>query len=230
MKRALTRLIIKLKQLYFQFRLPQANRFVHENVPYFCQWESRELADKILRKELPAKKDPRWQQSGAVSPEEYHSWSWSGCGMACLKMILAHQGQTATLVELGKRCASYGGYTLPLESSPGLYYRPFVQFIAQEYKLDGRITSPLIREEIIAALADHAYVIASVNPAIREPASQVTNKGGHLILLLGYDLESRQFFLHNPSGHTPESQEYATIDFADFDRFFSGKGIVIQPA
>ncbi len=44
---------------------------------------------KARRAALP--RDPSWQASGAHSIEEYVAWASHVCGMACLKMILAHR-------------------------------------------------------------------------------------------------------------------------------------------
>ncbi|HUB93554.1 MAG TPA: hypothetical protein VMB52_03555 [Verrucomicrobiae bacterium] len=80
-----------------------SERFLHENVPYFCQWESRELAKQLLAKEVTTDDDPRWKSSGAKTKAEYREWSWSGCGMACTKMLMAYTtGKVIPLIELGK--------------------------------------------------------------------------------------------------------------------------------
>ncbi|MFH1565667.1 MAG: hypothetical protein ABIB98_00495, partial [bacterium] len=71
------------------------------------------------------------------------------------------------------------------------------------------------------------YVIASVSHKIRNPESNSKIKGGHLILILGYNLEKGIFVFHNPSGDTTESQVYAEISFPRFKEFFARRGIVI---
>jgi hypothetical protein len=203
-------------------------RFLHTNVPYFSQWESRELNDDILKKKVRASDDPRWKESGAKTKEEYDVWSWSGCGMACTKMLLAHQtGQIIPLVKLGKMCAKYGGYTMPLEASQGLMYAPYARFLAKEFGLRSRVVSPLLPREIMYELSKGHYAIASVSPDIRRPDSNHRQKGGHLVLILGYDTEKQEFYFHNPSGDSKQTQEYAPISFTDFNKFFSGRGIVI---
>ncbi|MFZ1250289.1 MAG: hypothetical protein WAR37_02480 [Candidatus Microsaccharimonas sp.] len=53
-------------------------------------------------------------------------------------------------------------------------------------------------------------------------------KGGHLVLVLGYDLDKRLLYLYNPSGFETYTQEYASISFKDFKKFFGGRGIVIN--
>lgn len=203
-------------------------KFLHSDVPYFSQWESPELNKAILDKEIDATTDPNWKKSGAKTKEEYAAWSWSGCGMACTKMMLAHvTGKEIPLVELGKKCAEYGGYIMPLETSQGLIYAPYVRFLDKEFGMTARTVSPLLQREIMHELSQGNYVIASVSFAIRDPASTPKRKGGHLVLMLGYDTEKQEFYFHNPSGDTPETQEYATVSFADFEKFFSGRGVVV---
>jgi len=204
-------------------------RFVHKDVPYFCQWESRDLAGQILEKQLSTDDDPRWKASGAKTKKEYHDWSWSACGMACTKMILAQRtGKIVPIVELGKKCAEYGGYTLPLEHSPGLYYKPYLTFVEKEFKWKARVVQGMTFQELMHELGKGNYVIAGVSPLIRYPHSKPKTKSGHLVLMVGYDKTAREFYLHNPSGISKETQEYAAVKFDDFKKFFSGRGIVIQ--
>lgn len=206
-----------------------ARKFLHEGVPYFSQWESSGLVEQILSGQMKAEQDPNWKKSGARTKKEYVNWSWNGCGMACTKMLIAHiNHQTMPLVTLGKKCTAYGGYTLPLEDSVGLIYQPFTIFVEKEFGLRAKVVRPLLTTEIIEALSDGNYVIASVSPQIRHVTDKPRRKGGHLILMLGYDLDQQLLFFHNPSGFTPETQQYASITFADFKKFFGGRGIVIE--
>jgi len=202
--------------------------FMHENVPYFSQWESRELVEKILTNEISPSEDPNWKKSGAETKEEYDAWSASGCGMACTKMLVDHLwDREVPLVELGKKCAEYGGYTLPVEQSVGLIYGPYERFAKEELGLKARAVLPLLIDEIIEELAADKYIMASVSPKIRHASENPTKKGGHLILMLGYDLDKQLLYFHNPSGFTKETQEYTSISFRDFKKFFGGRGIVV---
>lgn len=86
-----------------------AEQYIHDTVPYFSQWESRGLVKQIITGKIDGKDDPKWRESGAESREEYDEWSWNGCGMACLKMILASaQNKTIPLAALGKMSLRYG--------------------------------------------------------------------------------------------------------------------------
>lgn len=220
----------QLKRLqYAVFPRHTPNSFRHNNVPYFAQWESKELVNDIISKKIKAEDDPKWRSSGAKTKQEYALWSRNGCGMACTKMMLAHRnGVVKPLVELGKQCATFGGYRFPLDSSPGLYYKPYVTFLEKAWGISATVKSGLILPEIMHELAQGNYIIASVNAQIRDPRSTPKHRGGHLVLLLGYDKTKQELYLHNPSGNTPSSQTYAAISFADFQKFFSERGIIIS--
>ncbi len=203
---------------------------LHKNVPYFSQWESPELNQSILEHTIDTQSDPNWKKSGASSKEEYAMWSWNACGMACTKMILAHQtGEVIPIVPLAKKCAEYGGYTFPLETSNGLVYKPYSQFMTKEFHIKAVPVAPLLLKEMCMYLSQGSYVIASVNAMIRDPRSVPPNKGGHLILMLGYDVDKQQVYFHNPSGTKRDNQAYAAVSFKDFKKFFSGRGIVLTP-
>lgn len=148
--------------------------------------------------------------------------------MACLKMILARRSnEVIPVITLGKQCLEYGGYKLPLENSPGLYYKPFIRFIKEKYGLDGKAVSALTLSEIKQTLSEGGYVMASVTPEIRFPENVPKMHGGHLVLLFGYDDRRRVVYLHNPSGFK-DSQEKVEVSYEHFMRFFDNKGIVIS--
>jgi hypothetical protein len=208
--------------------LPIESAFRHEKMLYFSQWESKDLVGKILRREMSAADDPLWKKSGAKTQREYEVWSWNLCGMACLRMILNHAiGKDEQIVVLGKKCMSYGGYILKKSEIEGLIYKPFVEFIKQEYGLAAKIYPVMLFEDILEALNDGQYIMVSVSPDIRHPDSTPQKKGGHLVVVVGYDYFKKLLFLHNPSGDTRESQEYAQISFGNFKRFFAERGVVI---
>lgn len=230
MKKILLPIKVFGKQLRFSSFKPHKTLFLHKNVPYFAQWESRELIGKFLRGEMRSEDDPKWRQSGAKTKKEYALWTWNGCGMACLKMILAHSlKKEIPFVELGRRCMAYGGYkrTKSINKLEGLYYEPFVHFCKREFGLSAKVLAPMILPEIVSALEQRKYVIASVSPFIRNPKVTPKTQGGHLILIVGYDYEKKLLYFHNPSGDSKVNQEYAKISFLDFQKFFAKRGVVV---
>lgn len=203
-------------------------RFIHNDVKFFSQWESSDLVDDIINRRISAKDDPLWRRSGARTRKEYELWSWNACGMACLKMILSSRHCIdVPLINLCKNCEKYGGYIRRNDQIDGLYYHPFIEFINDKYGLRGRVLSPMRTEDIISEVAVGSFVIASVSHEIRNPVSMPSKRGGHLVLVVGYDKDNKVFFIHNPSGNTRINQEYAELNFQDFEKFFAHRGIVI---
>lgn len=202
--------------------------FCHTEVAYFAQWESPELIEKILAKKISPQDDPLWKRSGAISTKEYAYWSWNACGMACLKMLLVHKKNLLIpLVTLAKECLRYGGYRLPLETSPGLFYRPFCTFVKAKYGLRAKPISALTITEITHILSRRGYVIASVDPTIRTPEHTSSQKGGHLVLIIGYNKNEQALYLHNPSGSNATNQSFVKLTYKQFHKFFANKGIAV---
>lgn len=228
MRQLKNRLHIAAKRLRYRVASKAiSTKFLHTNVPYFSQWESPALAERFFNDKMAAVNDPNWKNSGANTPEEYADWSWNGCGMASLKMILtATTGKTIPLVRLGKLCARYGGYTLPLQESKGLRYAPFAKFVRAEFDLRAAVKTVMLSRDIMHELSRGNFVIASVS-MLSSPPKPVA--GGHLVVILGYDLVKQEFYLHDSAGFTPETQECVAVSFKDFDDYFARRGIVIQP-
>lgn len=200
-------------------------------LPYYSQFASRELISSIVGKLLPAQNDPNWMLSGALNPQEYELWSWNLCGMACLKSILDATHQVDfSLIELAKRCAEFGGYKITDKDIDGLFYKEFVEFIKTDFGLNGQVAAPLSIPQALEVISDDDFVIASVHPMIRDPKSTPPRKGGHLVLLTGYDLTEGEgiITMHDPSGYYQKSQEFTTISLPDFDKFFANRGVIIE--
>lgn len=198
-------------------------------IPYFSQWESRELVNDLLNRKVLAREDPKWMDSGAETSEEYEYWSWNTCGMACLKMILTRKfGGVYRTVALAKKCESYGGYKRNGEIIEGLFYQPFCKFLANEFQIRAKVfriflTVGRIKKEVQKG----NHFLVSVNPAIKKAGNTPKSKGGHLVLITGFDEDKRTLFLHNPSGFFGKSQENFEISEKDFKKFFAGRGILV---
>jgi hypothetical protein len=67
----------------------------------------------------------------------------------------------------------------------------------------------------------------SVHPSIRTPRQTPPHRGGHLVLVTGYDTDG--LLVHNPSGLPGRSQRQARVGFGALDRFYAGRGIIIRP-
>lgn len=203
--------------------------YIHEKLPYYSQWVSRNLVKDILNGYIEAKEDPLWKLSGAKNPYEYEYWSWNICGIACLKMILeslnipSHQ-----LILMAKECERFGGFIAKEKEIDGLYYKPFLEYINNKYKLKGTIYSPLSVENIIYETRKGNYIIASVHYSIRVPDPDYTgDKGGHLVIISGFDITNNILYIHNPSGVCKSTQEYAVVNIQTFEKYFAKRGMVL---
>ncbi|MFG2698427.1 C39 family peptidase [Kitasatospora sp. NPDC051984] len=198
-------------------------------VPYYSQWESPELVPDILDGTLRAADDPLWERSGAADEGEYEYWSWRLCGMACLRMVLDHWwGVAPASVRLAEECELAGAYIRhPDGRLDGLIHSPFADYVRTRWGLDAQAISPLPVDRLPEELARGVLPMISVHPAIRTLAPEVPRPGGHLVLAVGADDDA--LYIHNPSGFPDESQRAARVPWADFDRFYAGRGVLLGP-
>ncbi len=204
-------------------------QYIHEKLPYYSQWVSRDLVKDIVSGHMEAKEDHLWELSGAENPEEYEYWSRNICGIACLKMILESLNiPSHELILMAKECQKYGGFVLKKTEIDGLFYKPFLNYIKNKYMLRGLILSPLTIVNIIDETRKGNYVIVSVHWSIRIPDSEyVGNKGGHLVIISGFDITDNILYIHNPSGISKNTQEYVEVSIPIFNKYFAGRGMVI---
>ncbi len=200
------------------------------DVPYFSQFESRDLVEAFISGKENAENDPLWESSGAKTPKEYAKWAGHLCGMACLKMILAcRSGKIAPTVELAKSCRKYGGYKTALMGNiKGLYYKPFTDFVREEFGLRADVCAHFPIEQARDAVNEGGFFIASVHPSIRTPEIIPPAKGGHLVLLFRNENSPDKLMFHNPSGFTKSRQEYVEMDIEAFDKFYAARGIRVR--
>ena len=103
-----------------------------------------------------------------------------------------------------------------------------MRFIKDKFHIESKVVGNLTLKKIVDELTGGKCVIASVSHKIRNPDDPPQIKGGHLVLILGYDLEKGFFVFHNPSGNTISNQKYAQISFDKFEKFFAGRGITVN--
>jgi hypothetical protein len=203
--------------------------FAATTVPYFSQWETADMTLEVVAEGAAALlRDPLWQASGADDVGDYARWAVNLCGMACLKMLLAARtGKIHPIVSLARQCETYGGYvTGPDGSIKGLIYAPFVPFVKERFGLDARIVTGIVAGDVEAILDTAGFLIASVHHSIRWPDREPPSRGGHLVLVTAAGGGMIRF--HNPSGHDEAARENVDLPVADFDRFFAGRGIVVD--
>ena len=211
----------------FSKRLPPTAKIV---VPYFSQFMSAELVEDFIEGKKELYTDPKWQQSGADSQKEYEQWTWCDCGITCFKMILAtnnSQASSLPLVKLSKEATQYGAFKVTDTSISPLHYKEFCIYVREKHGLDARSISALSICALKEQVAKGNFVIASVHPSIRHTSSIPPKRGGHLVLVVGYD--EKGIYIHNPSGYqSNSSQESAFVPYNDFKRFFAYRGVVIK--
>jgi hypothetical protein len=196
-------------------------------VPYFSQWESPEIVGPILDGSKRGADDPRWADSGARTPQEYEFWADRVCGLACLKMVLAWRGQPVPpMMRLVERALHWRAYVPEGDRVAGLIYRPFADWVSEEYGIGVQVMPDLPAEAIAASASPATPVIASVHYWIRWPDRTPPQRGGHLVLVTG--VADGLVRLHNPSGVAGESQQDALVKVPDFERFFAGRGMLIS--
>ena len=203
---------------------------VKNSVPYVCQFARPEHAELSLKGELLPINDPDWRNTGASSPERYAQWAFTMCGMACTAMTLAYfKNRTYLPAVLAEDALKHNVYHETVDEISSMRYAEYAQWIGV-YALSARVCTRLSIRGIRFALANGGLVIASVNPNIRGydtvPAHQ---KGGHLVVVTGYDVGKDAVSLNNPSGFvSTNTQAGHTVSTDEFMRYFAGRGIVVM--
>lgn len=210
-------------------------------IPYYSQWESPQLVNRFLQQEILPRHDRLWKNSGALNPLEYEFWSYHICGIACLKMIVSKiRGIEFKTVSTAKETVSFGCYKpqpITLTSSyrthpshiDGVFYKPFCKYIQKKWNLHAQVHQHLSYDRVKYLLASNKFLIISVDPRIREGKMKSTPKpGGHLVVVTGFDTQSNQIIIHNPSGLYPNSQQNHAVSLKIFNQLFAQRGISIS--
>jgi hypothetical protein len=201
------------------------------DIPYRSQYASPALIGEILAGRVAVAEDPRWRETGAADSEEYVRWARSGCGMACLQMILEARGEqpVPALAELGRRAITHGAYEArPARGFGPLIYAGFVDFLAAELDLRARVAAPLELDDLVAAVAADEVVLASVSNEIRALPAQPTRRGGHLVLVFEASADGRRLRFHDPAGDGPHNTSGVWLEREVFERFYAGRGVAVE--
>ncbi len=207
----------------------QSKSQVSNQVPYTSQFANPDWSEKILKDGQLKTSDPNWQESGAVTVEEYEKWVTTICGMACTVMAAAFfcKDEHKT-IELAKDALEYGVYQKHSKELSSMRYKEYVDWVTN-YGLYATLYSRLTTEGIEHILSEGGLVIASVNPNIRgyitAPEKQI---GGHLVLVTGYDSEDKTITLQNPSGFVSRNTHHNhTLNIKEFKNHFANRGIAL---
>jgi len=205
------------------------------DVPYYAQVASPELAEAIFVHGMDPAQDPRWGESGAETPQEYAYWVERACGVACLKMCVeAAGGPKRTLVDWARQGLERGGYLIRHNQDDGSthevgwVHHALVE-MAQEIGLTAKASQSSL-DEIPEYLRQGQMVIASVSYEAGDDRLNITQQGGHLMVIIGaecVDGHPQAFYVNNPSGRRAELQAGARLPLERFAAAYSGRIIVI---
>ena len=197
--------------------------------PYESQWgDERCNAAVVLRREPPGRFHD-WRADGYASEREYEYWASHVCGLACLRSVLRAWRPglgPVPMAELIRGAVAAGALVPRPDTVDGLYYRPFLAWIAADY---GQHGAGLEGAEVygwLTGVGGAAVALASVSPEIRWPERPNERTGGHLVLVHGRDDAGRAVF-HNPSGIGPTAGS-AVLAPEVFARFHPGRGMLLH--
>ena len=211
--------------------------------PYLSQWGDPACNAAVVgRGEDPAPLHD-WRSDGYLSADDYRWWSRQTCGLACLQMVLASAPdrwprpprKAALLAD-----AVAAGALTPRDDGTvgGLYYAPFVDWVARDFGLHAVSRPDLPVAELAERVASGAWLaMASVSCEIRTPDVAPTHTGGHLVLVhavvRGESGGVEGLVFHNPSGlpagpGAPGTAECARCAPGRFALFYAGRGILVR--
>ncbi len=203
---------------------------VTNKAPYVSQFATPEFAEKILRDKVLAEHDLAWKNTGAVSPEEYSAWVLTQCGMACTLMALQYfKKEHVPIVLMANDALAHGVYQREQGRTSDMRYGEYVTWI-RNYSLHAELHIRLSIRGIQYALSRGRLVMVSVNPNIRgyETAAPA-QRGGHLVLITGYDKSHNTITFINPSGFTSTHTQIAhTLPISEFLSYYAGRGILVS--
>jgi hypothetical protein len=145
-------------------------------------------------------------------------------------MALQHMTETAHKpATLAEDALLHGVYVESESDLSSMKYKEFAKWI-RAYGIVASVHNRLSIRGIHYALSHGSLVMVSVNPNIRgyDTAPQ-DQKGGHLVLVTGYDLGKGKITLNNPSGFTSTDTQIAhTLSLKDFQKYYARRGIVLS--
>jgi hypothetical protein len=208
------------------------------SVPYYAQIASPELAESIFVEGMDPTQDPRWEESGAATPEEYAYWVERACGVACLKMCVeAVGGPIRSLVDWARLGKERGGYLIRHKDDDGSIHEVgWIHSALADMARESGLTAearPAGLEEIPAYLRQGLVVIASVSFEVGDDRLFITRQGGHLMVVIGVDCLDgvpQAFYVNNPSGRRADLQAGARLPLERFAAGYSGRVIIIGRA
>lgn len=196
--------------------------------PYESQWGDLRCNQPLIEHGTNPAQFFDWSSDGYPSEEEYLFWSRHVCGLACLRSVLRAwlpQLGDITMFELINRAQRWGALVREDDTVGGLYYRPFVEWVLEDFGINGTVHPDIEAEPLLGYVRAGHVVFASVSSEIRYPDRPNRRRGGHLVLV--HRFEGDRIVLHNPSGVGRNAQD-AELDLDTFRRFFAHRGVVLR--
>ena len=210
-------------------RFSRVPNTVSHDIFYVCQFAKPEHAELSLKKELSPIDDSHWAETGATSPKRYADWAFTMCGMASTAMALSHfHNKNIKPASLAEDALLSGVYTENEKELSAMKYREFAKWV-KKYNLHADVYTKLSIKGIQYALSKGKLVIISVNPNIRGyNTASVDQKGGHLVLVTGYNLDRKTKSINNPSGFVSNNTQINhELSEKQFLSYYAGRGIVL---
>jgi Peptidase_C39 like family len=154
---------------------------------------------------------------------EYQRWIPEICGICCLKMVGDNIGATSnlSLYQLTMMAAANGTYIVSDHGTiQGAFHYPLAE-LAERLGIRCRVMRTLGTGEITEVLAQGMYAILSINTA-RVDSSL---RGGHLVLVYGYDEPADSFLLHDCSSMMQPDGCGVSISAGALARISNDKGL-----
>lgn len=203
---------------------------VENDVPYVNQFANPNYAEKILKEGVDKASDPNWKDTGATSPEECAKWVLTTCGMACTSMALQYfKKRTEGIITLARDAKTHGVYKEHNHELSSMHYKEFVDWV-KSYGTQAKVYTRLSIRGLQKLLSAGDIVIVSVNPNIREYET-VSDKqrGGHLVLVTGYNKTKNYVTIHNPSGFASQNtQQNHIVTVPKFLKYYARRGITLS--
>lgn len=160
-----------------------------------------------------------WQADGFASADEARHWSERSCGLACVRMCLAHAGRPVpTLAELLRAALALQGY------SPRGWIHAKLAALGAGLGLPGEAIAAdatRLREELRLGRAP----IVSVSSRLPQDG----RRGGHLIVLAGLDDDDRARPLVGIRDPSRWGEQHRWVPWTRLLASYSGRAIAWRP-
>lgn len=180
------------------------------------------LAPVYVPKRRPDDAEP-WIAFGS-GQLEYKRWIPEICGICCLKMVGDTIGVTndLSLYQLTMMAVANGTFIVGEHGTiQGAFHHPLAE-LAERLGVRCRVMSRLGISEITETLAQGMYAILSIDAAKVDSS----RRGGHLVLVYGYDQPGDSFLLHDCSAMMRPDGCGVSISASALASISNNKGLV----